>query len=264
MSLDWINVKALSFNVLLLLERIQLSWFPGWVSEAELAVALKANPAVEWYMRHKCPQLNEWLDKVLSARVDGNLSAEAVRKAEIAVMQEINDLLVYVVDPAIYDTQPFLKWDSDELLSLADFTDKTIIDVGAGTGRLTLTVAPIALHIFAIEPVGNLRIYLKSQAVDKGLKNVFPVDGLITDIPLPDKFADITMGGHVFGSHFENECKELLRVTKSGGMVILCPGNNDKDNETHHYLVSQGFEWSRFEEPGDGTKRKYWQTVAND
>jgi hypothetical protein len=44
-------------------------------------------------------------------------------------------------------------------------------------------------------------------------------------------------------------------------MVILCPGNNDSDEGWHQFLVDQGFEWSRFEEPGDGIKRKYWKTV---
>jgi hypothetical protein len=63
-KVNWIDVRTLSFNVLLLLERVQLSWFPGWVPEAELAVALKANPVVEWYLRHKCPELITWLDKV--------------------------------------------------------------------------------------------------------------------------------------------------------------------------------------------------------
>lgn len=261
MPVDWMDVTALSFNVLLLLERVQLSWLPGWVPETELAVALAANPAVEWYMRHKCPQLNEWLDGVALATPGGGEATEAVRRAEIAVMQTIDDLLVYVVDPAIYDAQPFLNWDSGELLSLADFSGKTVLDVGAGTGRLALAVAPTAAHVFAVEPVANLRLYLKAQANSRGLNNVFPVDGLITDIPFPDRFAHITMVGHVFGDHPEKECRELLRVTRAGGTVILCPGNNDRDNETHRHLVSLGFRWSRFEEPGDGTKRKYWKTA---
>jgi ubiquinone/menaquinone biosynthesis C-methylase UbiE len=142
-----------------------------------------------------------------------------------------------------------------------DFTGKVVIDVGAGTGRLTLTAAPWAAHVFAVEPVANLRLYLKVQANARGLRNVFPIDGLITDIPFPDRFADITVGGHVFGDLPHEECRELWRVTKPGGMVILCPGNNDEDNAVHDLLVSQGFAWSRFEEPQDGMKRKYWATM---
>jgi ubiquinone/menaquinone biosynthesis C-methylase UbiE len=113
--------------------------------------------------------------------------------------------------------------------------------------------------VFAIEPVNNLRSYLKHKAFKKGFNNIYPVDGLITDIPFPDNYADITMGGHVFGDSPDLENKELIRVTKLGGMIILCPGNSDKDNEVHDFLISKGFQWSRFEEPRDGWKRKYWK-----
>jgi len=40
--------------------------------------------------------------------------------------------------------------------------------------------------------------------------------------------------------------------------LIFCPGNNDVDDARHEFLVAQGCEWSRFEEPEDGWKRKYW------
>jgi len=260
---NWIDVSSLSFNVVLLLERVQLSWFPGWVPESELAVALKGNPVVEWYLRHKCPELNEWLDRAISAASDaGDPTHNEIRQAEITVMQAINDLLVYAVDPAAYDALPFHNWDSEELLSLTDFTEKTVIDVGAGTGRLCLAVAAKAACVFAVEPVANLRTFIREQAALKGLRNVYPVDGLITQMPLPDRFADITIAGHVFGDRPEEEYRELLRVTKQGGMVILCPGNNDEDNSVHDFLISKGFEWSRFEEPEEGMKRKYWATVA--
>ena len=42
-------------------------------------------------------------------------ASESVRQAEIVVMKAITDLLVYVVDPAIYDAQPFLNWDSNRV-----------------------------------------------------------------------------------------------------------------------------------------------------
>lgn len=261
MPREWMDVSHLSFNTLLLLEQVQLSWLPGWLPEDELGVALKANPVVEWYMRHKCPPLNEWLDQVLSAVQDAKLDPIAIRKAEVGVLSSMTDLVVYAIDPAVYDAQPFLGWDSNELMSLIDFTGKTVVDVGAGTGRLTLPVAEKARTVFAVEPVTNLRVYLKKKALAKGIRNIYPVDGLITDLPFPEQFADVTMGGHVFGDDLKAEYQELVRVTKVGGMIILCPGNNDTDNATHRFLANQGFRWSRFEEPRDGWKRKYWQKV---
>ena len=71
--------------------------------------------------------------------------------------------------------------------------------IGAGTGRLTFTAAPKAKTVFAVEPVGNLRRYIREKAKKLDLTNIYAVDGLITEIPYPDDFADVTMGGFVFG-----------------------------------------------------------------
>ncbi len=260
MPVSWMDVSSLSFNSLLLLEPAELSWIPKFmhVPEKELCIALRANPAVEWTFRHKCPELAPWLDRILGCQPTSSDPTE-VRNAEIAVMKGLVDWLVYAVDPACYDAQPFLQWDSKELTSLVDFTGKTVLDIGAGTGRLALTAAPLAKTVFAVEPVGTLRVYLRAKVKAQGLTNVFAVDGLITEIPFPDEFADVILGGHVFGDDPEAEWQELERVTKPGGWIILCPGNNDVEDDRHAFLVSQGCQWSRFEEPRDGWKRKYWK-----
>ena len=262
MSVNWTDVNLLSFNSLLLLERVQLSWFPGWLPEVELATALQANPVVEWYLRHKCPEINPWLDRVITDHtLSATPSVEHIRQAELKVMRTINDLLVYVVDPSIYDAQPFLGWDSNELRQMADFRGKVVIDVGSGTGRLAFIAAETASVVFAIEPVSNLRRYIQQKAITQNLSNIFAVDGLITDIPFPPGFADFTMGGHVFGDLPEAEHAEMKRVTKPGGRIILCPGTSMEQIKAHEYLISQGFEWAEFEEPTEGPKRKYWKVV---
>ena len=262
MPVNWLDVSSLSFNTLLLLEKVQLSWFPGWLPETELAIALSGNPVVEWYLRHKCPRLNDWLDGVMTKAGDQQSFDNAViRQAEVVIMIAINDLLTYVVDPAAYDAQPFLAWDAQELVSLVDFTGQIVIDIGSGTGRLALIAAKKAATVYAVEPVTNLREYLQDKARKQGLRHVFAVDGLITDLPFADGFADITMGGHVFGDQPEEEYVEMVRVTKPGGLLILCPGSTDREDERYRFLIGKGFEWSRFEEPGAGVVRKYWQRL---
>jgi SAM-dependent methyltransferase len=262
MTVNWIDTADLSFNNLLLLERVQISWLESLSAEnlPAMAAALKANPVVSWYLQHKCPSIAPWLDKVNSIDIHEN-DPESIWKAEQQIMKAINDWLVYVVDPHVYDAQPFLKWDDQELTSLIDFQDKIVLDIGSGTGRLALLAAPNAYAVYPVEPVANLRLYIKEKAKISGFDNIYPVDGLITDIPFHDRFADITMGGHVFGENPQHELLELERVTKSGGVVILCPGNNDVDNQAHHLLIVHGYSWSCFEEPQDGWKRKYWKTI---
>ena len=87
------------------------------------------------------------------------------------------------------------------------------------------------------------------------------MDGLITRIPFPDDFLDALIAGHTFGDEPEAEHAEMARVVEPGGLVVLCPGNDDVDDERHAFLVERGYEWSRFEEPGDGLMRKYWRTA---
>jgi SAM-dependent methyltransferase len=232
------------------------------VPQQELAIALETNPVVDWYIQNKCPEVQDWLEEVHAlARTGLTLDPTSVRAAEETVMREINDLLVYVVDPSIYDRQPFLGWDSSELTDLVDFSGKTVIDVGSGTGRLALTVAALAATVFAVEPVGNLRHYIKEKAHKQGFKNVFAVDGFVTSIPFPNHFADVTISGHVFGDHPEAEYQEMERVTRPGGMLILCPGTSRSERQAHNYLLSQGFTWSEYIEPQDHTVRKYWKIV---
>lgn len=261
MALNWIDTTQLSFNNLLLLERVQISWLAaGSVAAADLALALQANPVVAWYLRHKCPEAIPWLDEVEALPV-GEATPEAVCAAEQRVLQRINDWLVYAIDPAIYDAQPFLAWDSGELSGLVDFRDKLVLDIGAGTGRLAQVALPLARVVWAVEPVASLRDYMRAKFNRQGYSNFYAVDGLITAIPFPTGFADVVMGGHVFGDVPDEEQRELERVTRPGGMVILCPGNGDRDDAVHQALVEGGYHWSRFEEPCDGWRRKYWKVL---
>jgi ubiquinone/menaquinone biosynthesis C-methylase UbiE len=152
-------------------------------------------------------------------------------------------------------------WESSELTDLVDFNGKTVIDLGSGTGRLALIAAPLARTVFAVEPVGNLRCYIKDKTRRQGFENVYPVDGTNTAIPFPDYFADVTMSGHVFGDLPEEEYQEMERVTRPGGMLILCPGTSRKETRAHEYLLTHDFEWAEFEEPGKHIVRKYWKTL---
>ena len=121
-------------------------------------------------------------------------------------------------------TSHFWPGTRNELSGLVDFRGKTVVDVGAGTGRLTFIAAHDgALGVFSVEPVGNLRVFIKEKTRKLALKNVYTMDGLITDLPFPDNFIDIVMGGHVFGDSPEAEHAEMLRIAQTRGDDHLVP-----------------------------------------
>ncbi len=265
MGVNWIDTSRLPFRSLLLLERVQIGWLNQYFRiKSALAIALRANPEIDWYFRHKCPEILSYLDS-LEKLIPINLTAHEISDAEQQVLAALNDWLTYVIDPAIYNRQPFLGWDSNELHSIVDFKDKVVLDIGAGTGRLAFVAAPTAKAVYAVEPVENLRTYMRLKAVEKGINNFYTVDGIISRIPFQDGFADVTMGGHVLEDEIVQaslDNKEMERVTKKGGTVIYCPGDLDVgDSEVHKFLQQSGYSWSRFEEPKDGWRRKYWKQL---
>jgi SAM-dependent methyltransferase len=259
----WLDVSDIPFDAVTLLERFQLRQLfapPRDEMLQSLAVALRHNPAVTYCVRKRCPEISARIDAALAGE-PGASAPEEVRRHEVRILDSMQDWLLYVLDPAAYDALPFLGWDSNELLDLADFRGKTVLDIGAGTGRLTFAVSPRAGVVYACEPVGRLRDFIREKAEKLGRENVYAVDGFIRNIPFPKDSFDITMGAHVFGDEPEAEHVEMARVTKPRGMILHCPGNNDTDDERHAFLVEAGYAWSRFHEPAEGTKRKYWMTL---
>lgn len=260
-DLGWLDVSDISFNALLLLEPLHVKTIAGGKPNEAMGTALVAHPAVQWYLKQTYPPIQDYIQACL-ALAKADPTHDQLRKAERTVLENIQDWLLYVLDPTKYDQLEFLGWDNQSLLEMADFNKNTVLDIGSGTGRLAFAVAPSAEVVYAVEPVANLRRYLWKKREALGCRNVFPIDGSTTRIPFPPDFADILMAGHVFGDAPEEEYKEFRRVTKDKGMILLHPGSNaTSEDHIHRFLVGEGFSWDIFSEPGEGNKRKYWKTI---
>ena len=72
----------------------------------------------------------------------------------------------------------------------------SILDIGAGTGRFSLALAPYAKYITAVEPSAAMMDFLRRDAVDKGLSNISYVQTTWQDAP-EDLEADIVICSHV-------------------------------------------------------------------
>jgi ubiquinone/menaquinone biosynthesis C-methylase UbiE len=122
----------------------------------------------------------------------------------------------------------------------------------------------LARFVFAVEPVGRLRHFIRDKASRRELDNLFVVDGFLHAIPFPDGFADVLITSHALGWRLEDELAEFERVVKAGGTILHCPGTAEIEAEepTHQRLISPewGYSVSRFME-ADGRKRKYWKRL---
>jgi len=131
-----------------------------------------------------------------------------------------------------------------------EFVSNIVLDVGAGSGRLTFAAAVQAKEVYASEPVGTLREFIRVKAIKENIANVRVVEALITSIPYPDNSFDIVMSGHVVGDFWDEETAELIRVCKSGGWLLDCPGydedcedqSGDDGNDEENELVKRGWE----------------------
>jgi 2-polyprenyl-3-methyl-5-hydroxy-6-metoxy-1,4-benzoquinol methylase len=72
----------------------------------------------------------------------------------------------------------------------------TVLDVGAGTGRFTLALAPLVQHVTAVEPNAPMLDYLRHDAREEGLTNISYVPTTWQDAP-DNLHADIVICSHV-------------------------------------------------------------------
>lgn len=134
--------------------------------------------------------------------------------------------LLYRREPELYD-----RLASAERLHpavyqwLPDDVDR-IVEVGAGTGRLTLELLHRAREIIAIEPAAPLREILarKLSQADGGY-HVHISDGFFDELPVPDGWADLVVACSAFtpnaGHGGDAGLTEMERVCRPGGCVAI-------------------------------------------
>jgi len=182
----------------------------------------------------------------LSANAPTDTSAEQIRNAEVYALSSVIDYATFTTPEVMAELCEWIYgWDKVTLFGLVDLTGKTVLDVGAGSGRLTFAAAEKAAWVYASEPVETLREFMREKIRKEGIHNVRVLDGLVTELPFPDDTFDVVMSGHVVGDELEREMAELTRVCKSGGWIIDCPGGKyqfEEDVPNPEEASAQGYE----------------------
>lgn len=94
---------------------------------------------------------------------------------------------------------------------------RTVLDLGAGTGKLTRLLVPSGADVIAVEPLAAMRAKLEAVA-----PTVRSLDGTAEAIPVPDGSVDAVTCAQAF--HWFDApvaFAELHRILRPGGLVAL-------------------------------------------
>lgn len=114
----------------------------------------------------------------------------------------------------------------DRIIALAaPQPGEVAVDVGAGTGLLTLPLAETVGRVWAVDIAPAMCEYLRAKAASAGHQNVEMVVASATSLPLVDNSADLVVSNYCF-HHVADPDKvralsEAARVLRPGGRLIF-------------------------------------------
>jgi SAM-dependent methyltransferase len=134
---------------------------------------------------------------------------------------------------------------------------RTVLDLAAGTGKLTRLLVPTGANVIAVEPVREMRLELERR-----VRGIAVLAGTAERMPLTDGYVDAVTVGQAF--HWfkpDKALREIHRVLRPGGGVALIWNARDERNPVQAAL-------SEIIDPleGDTPRRKQrdWRSLLAD
>lgn len=146
--------------------------------------------------------------------------------------------LLYRLEPELYERLVAAERIHPAVLEWLPRVER-VVEVGAGTGRLTTHLVERCAQLVAVEPARPMRERLRAALPPQTLEQVDIVDGFFDALPVPDNSADLV----VCCSALERDAAhggdaglaEMDRVCMPGGMIVVVwPNHLD-------WLTANGF-----------------------
>lgn len=154
--------------------------------------------------------------------------------------------LLYRLEPELYDRLISAEQLHPEVIGWLPDDLERIVEVAAGTGRLTLELVHRAREVVAIEPAAPLREILNRKLALAGHRcRAHVTDGFFDDLPMADDCADMVVACSAVtpaaGHGGEAGLAEMERVCRPGGHVVIVWPNELP------WLAAHGYRYVRFD-----------------
>jgi SAM-dependent methyltransferase len=156
--------------------------------------------------------------------------------------------LLYRLEPELYDRLASAERLHPGIVGWLPRDVDRIVEIGAGTGRLTMELVECGQRVIAVEPALPLRRILRRKLAAAGHRDrVRVIGGFFDQLPLPDDFAGLVVACSAFtpapGHGGAAGLAEMERVCRPGGCVaIIWPNHLD-------WLAARGYRFVSFPGP---------------
>jgi SAM-dependent methyltransferase len=162
--------------------------------------------------------------------------------------------LLYRLEPELYDRMARAERLHPGIIGWLPLRANRIVEVGAGSGRLTMELIGRAREVVAIEPAAGLRDILarKLAAADHGHR-ARVLSGFFDDLPVASGIADLVVACSVLtpapGHGGDAGLAEMERVCRPGGCVAIIWPNNigwltDRDYQYKSFAGSMAVDFA--------------------
>jgi SAM-dependent methyltransferase len=154
--------------------------------------------------------------------------------------------LLYRLEPDLYDRLIQAERIHPAVIDWLPDRAPCIVEVGAGTGRLTIALVDRCDELIAIEPAAPLRERLTARLAARG-RGARVVEGFFDALPVADRSADLVVTCSALTpdpAHGGDEgLRELERVCRVGGRVVIVWPNHLE------WLAERGYSYRSFPGP---------------
>lgn len=134
---------------------------------------------------------------------------------------------IYEIENRATDPQGLIE---RAMREIADWKDRIVVDMGAGTGFYVPLFHPDAAHVYAIEPHDASRLMAMQRVVDLGLEKASVLTGSAERVPLKDQ--SVGFYHSRFAYFWPPDCvpgiQELDRIMHPGGTAVIIDNDYER------------------------------------